>query len=273
VTRLRAYGQWHPWTGAAPVREHVRTLMAAGIGWVRAAELADVSPSTVHHLLYGDPAGGQPPSAQIRPETARRLRAVHPNPANAAGRAYIGASGARRRLQALVTVGHTIRAVAARMDDADESSLTAITRGRPKVSAGMARRIAAIYDQLWSQPPPERTKGERIAAGQARGRAARLGWAPPQAWDDGDDDHLGPHGIDNPDAAPHEWRRPQRKTRPAPELAEDAAEIARTEGIGRDLIAERLGVTRKALDRAIHRAAQHTAAATDDQNQEQETAA
>jgi hypothetical protein len=42
VSRLKLYGRWEPYTGAAPVRDHIRALSAAGIGWKRVAFLAGV---------------------------------------------------------------------------------------------------------------------------------------------------------------------------------------------------------------------------------------
>src|SRR5216684_3904682 len=77
-TRLWAYGHWHPYVGAGPVREHVGQLARSGVGWKRAAALAGVSTGAMSKLLYGGP-GDRPPSRRLRPETAAAILAVRPS--------------------------------------------------------------------------------------------------------------------------------------------------------------------------------------------------
>ena len=60
-----------------PAREHVRELMAAGMGWKRIAELAGLSASTMTNLLYGKP--DRPPSRRIKPSTAAAILSVTAN--------------------------------------------------------------------------------------------------------------------------------------------------------------------------------------------------
>lgn len=87
---------------------------------------------------------------------------------------------------------------------------------------------------------------EKIAAARARNYAWANGWAPPLAWDD--------DVIDLPDGKPAEgWHRSSQTTRPAAELAEDAAELA-GQGYTLKHAAGRLGVSRYALDKALSRA-------------------
>ncbi len=118
-----------------------------------------------------------------------------------------------------------------------------------------APAVAALYDQLWDQPPPQRTRAQRIAAAAVRRAARARGWPPPLGWDDG----TGLHGIDNPAACPAPgWRPDGTHGRPAAALAEDAAELA-CQGYTRAQAADRLGVTRSALDQAFRRARQHAA--------------
>ena len=105
--RMKLYGQWRPYVDAAPAREHLRVLAAAGIGWRRAAELAGVATGAVSKLLYGGP-GDRPPSRGIRPETeqqapGRQGGAGIPQRGSADGRGRYPAPGAgtcRRRLLA-----------------------------------------------------------------------------------------------------------------------------------------------------------------------------
>ncbi len=243
ITRLKAYGRWQPFTDAARVRAHVRHLMAYGIGAARIAALAGVPRSAVIHLLYGDPARGEPPGRRIRSATARRLLAVRPAPENLAATAAVEAAGTRRRLQALVAVGWSGRVLATLLP-MEPAHLNRILRGRPTVAAATARRVRQLYDKLWDQPPPQATRGQRISAARARAHAARQNWPPPLAWDD--------DTIGDPAARPHPWRRPH--THRSADLAADAADLA-ARGYTRTQIAERLGVSRNTLDQAIRRAA------------------
>lgn len=242
VARLKAYGRWQPFTDAAPVREHVRGLMASGLGAARIAALAGISRGTLSHLLYGDPARQLPPSRRIRASAAQQLLAVRPCLDNLASMAAVDAAGTRRRLQALTVTGWSGRMLAGLLP-MEPSNLNAILRGRPAVSAATARRARQLYDELWDQPPPERTRGERISAARARGHAARHHWPPPLAWDD--------DTIDDPAARPHPWRR--ARTQRSRDLAADAAELTAC-GYTRTQIADRLGVPRTTLDQAIRRA-------------------
>jgi len=172
VARLKAYGRWQPFTDAARVRAHVRHLMAYGIGAARIAALAGVPRSAVIHLLYGDPARGEPPGRRIRSATARRLLAVRPAPENLAATAAVEAAGTRRRLQALVAVGWSGRVLATLLP-MEPAHMNRILRGRPTVAAATARRVRQLYDKLWDQPPPQATRGQRISAARARAHAAR----------------------------------------------------------------------------------------------------
>jgi hypothetical protein len=52
-SRQIAYGQWHPWTDAAPVRDHIRQLRQAGASYHAIADAAQVSPSTVRNVMTG----------------------------------------------------------------------------------------------------------------------------------------------------------------------------------------------------------------------------
>ncbi len=243
VARLKAYGRWQPFADAGPVRGHVRRLMGYGIGAARIATLAGVPRSAVLHLLYGDPARGEPPGRRIRIGTARRLLAVCPLPENLAATAAVDAAGSRRRLQALVAAGWSGRVLATLLP-MQPGHLNRILRGRPTVAAATARRVRQLYDKLWDQPPGEATRGQRISAAKARGHAARHNWPPPLAWDD--------DTIDDPAAQPYPWRRP--RARRSADLAADAADLA-ARGYTRTQISERLGVSRNTLDQAIRRAA------------------
>lgn len=247
VSRLKAYGRWSPWADAAPVREHVRDLMASGIGYDRVARAAKVNRSTVARLLYGQPRKEQPPAVRLRHETAARLLAVRADPALLGDHAPVSACGSRRRLRALVACGWPVRRLAGQLGMTPEHASVIIDDAKA-VEAATARRVRDLYDRLWDQPPPQVTRAEKSAAGRARARAVRNRWAPPLAWDD--------DIIDDPAARPHQWKRAQGSRL----AAADVAELDRA-GLSPAEIAGRTGATRAAVGRALSRARNRARAA------------
>lgn len=125
--------------------------------------------------------------------------------------------------------------------------MTAIMRGE-QISVASDQAVRAVYQRLWDQLPPEPgSPHERTAATQARLRAERKGLAPPVAWDD--------EQLDRPDGKPVPgWRRSERTTCRAADLAEDAGFVMKTETCEPKHVAERLGVSRDNLDHALKRA-------------------
>jgi len=240
--RQIVYGRWQPYVDALPVRVHLRELAAAGVGWKRAAALADVSTGAVSRILYGGP-GERPPSQRVRPQTAAAILAVRASADQLAPGALADSTGARRRLQALVATGWS-QARLARLLGMTEANFGAVMR-RDQVTAGTARAVSQLYNRLWNQPPPEHDQRARIAASRARRYAADRGWAPPLAWDD--------DLIDDPSAAPAEgWQGPARRR--SADLAEEAEELFRRESYTREHAAARLGVSLSGLDMALRRA-------------------
>ncbi|OLT13047.1 hypothetical protein BJF79_03875 [Actinomadura sp. CNU-125] len=185
--RMIAYGRWDPWIPADTVRAHVRVLMAQGVPFRRAAKEADVSYYTMERLLYGDSGG--PPPKKIRKDTALRILAVHASPELVSDVASIDSAGTVRRLQALGCLGHPQADLAARLGVRPDHLGRIRRTGR--VSAGVARKVRALYDELWKVRP------EGKAADRARLAARRFGWAPPMAWDDDriDDPKAKPAGV------------------------------------------------------------------------------
>lgn len=241
--RLRAYGQWQPYVDAQPVRDHIAMLARHGIGWQRACRLAGVPTGSVSKLLYGTPT--RPPSRRVRPETANRLLALRPSLDLLADDALTDATGTRRRIQALVTRGFTQQYLAARLG-ADRANFRKplVT---PRVRARTARGVARLYDELWDADPAAFGISARDSR-YARTIAEQNGWAPPAAWDD--------DTIDDPAAQPDLGANARRQAA----LVEDAEFIARTTGVGPDLIAARLGISRDYLD-AVHRRSRELVAA------------
>jgi hypothetical protein len=238
--RRKAYGQWHPFVDARRARDHIAFLREHGIGPDRIANLAGLPPSVMTSLLYG-PAS-RPPVRRIRPDTEEKILAVQPGLDALAGRALVDATGTQRRVQSLIANGWA-EAVLCRRQGFSATTLCKVLV-RPQVSAATARKIRDLYNELWDVPPPQSTPAERHTASLARNRAHRNGWPPPMAWDD--------NQIDDPAAHPADgWQRPKRLA--SADLAAEAAEVIAWTGVSRNVAAERLGVTRHALEKAIAR--------------------
>ncbi|RZU31034.1 hypothetical protein BKA19_0678 [Blastococcus saxobsidens] len=185
VHRAQTFGRWRPFVDAAPVREHLRALRAAGIGVEQIAMLAGISTSHVRELA--DPGrDGDPGIRRVRPETAHQVLRIRVDQANRAPRSHIGATGTRRRLQALIAVGWPHDELATRL--ARSSASLRRSMQSASVTAQTAQHVNDLYEQLWNLRPPQSTDDQRAAADAARAFAAERGWLPPLAWDDIDTD-------------------------------------------------------------------------------------
>lgn len=102
-------------------------------------------------------------------------------------------AGARRRIEALQTLGWSMRDLS-RMLGKHPDRLSVSLKTYDGISPANHALIAGLYDRLWSTPAPQRDKGERISAQRTIARAQREGYLPPLAWDD--------ETIDDPDARP-----------------------------------------------------------------------
>ena len=176
--RLLAYGRWDPWTEAHPVRDHIAHLAAAGIGWMRAAELAGLSSATVSHWLYGH--NGWPPPKQIHADKAAKMLAVKASPESLADRALTDPLITVRRIQTLAADGFPIKYVAERLGR-DATNLSRIMR-QSHVEVGTARAVAALFTELAGTDPAAAGVSARNAT-YARNWAAKKSWAVSAAWD------------------------------------------------------------------------------------------
>lgn len=232
-----AYGRWRPFVDAAPVLQHVRALMAAGMGWKRVAAAAGVSPSTVSKLLYGKAQAG--PSLKMRAHTASRLLAVE---LDVAAGTFVPAAGTQRRLRALACLGwsDTLLAYRLGMTLANYGTLCNL---QTHVTTRRAAQVRALYDDLWDRQPPNATRAERATVTRTLKRAAAAGWVSPLAWDD--------DTIDDPNARPAgvEGGMADRRTR----LVEDVTELV-AQGATVSAACARLGKHRSNLEKTLRRA-------------------
>lgn len=154
---------------AAPVADHIRDLLNAGMGWTRITRAAHCSSSTIKRILGGQDV--------VRRTVADRLLAVKYRPAP--GRT-VNATGTRRRVQALLAIGHPVVNIATE-SGVDHSVIHDVLNGAGNVRGMTFDRLAAAYDWLSQQPP---TDVRPSAVSVSRNRAAREGWRDPQWWED-----------------------------------------------------------------------------------------
>lgn len=178
---------------AGPVRDHVRALQAAGLGYRRVAALAGVSPSTVAKIINRDPSrtDGEP-QRRIEPGTARRILAVQASMDTVSDGGVLDATGTLRRLHALHARGWSRRALAGQLG-VEPNTLSHIERTGTS-SGRLARAVRALYEELWDQAPPSGTPSQRAAVTRTLRWAAERRLPPPAAWDD--------DRIDDPAARP-----------------------------------------------------------------------
>lgn len=202
MRRLKAYGRWD--TGlvdADPVREHLAALSRFGIGWMRAAGLAGVSRSVVRALVWGreEPERRGQMQKRVARRTAERLLAVEPVFENLGDGAKVSARGTARRLRALVALGWSQTKLAEKLGQSIPNLNRLMVRyenrytsdGRVRrvmTTAGHARAVAALFDELCMTPPPHELWRDRIAYARSKRYAADRGWPLPMDWEAGDID-------------------------------------------------------------------------------------
>ncbi|MER5277738.1 hypothetical protein ABT025_18545 [Streptomyces sp. NPDC002809] len=188
--QLVAAGQWEPFVDAEPVREHLRNVNAAGMPYMAICErLGLAQNSSLQHVMWG--RGKYGPGQQVRRETAELVMSYWPSLADFPDGARIDATGTRRRVEALAVRGWPRHMMAERVG-VDESHFRKAV-GRVRVTARLARGVAAVYDAWWDQDPLEHGVSQH-AVSRVLADASRLGFQPAQAWDD--------DTIDDPAAVP-----------------------------------------------------------------------
>ncbi|MHA7145465.1 hypothetical protein ACX80U_12180 [Arthrobacter sp. TmT3-37] len=241
-SRQIAYGRYDSGrVEAGPVREYCFELGRQGISIKRLRTLTGLSSATLGRLMYGVPSQGLSPRARVERETAEKIMAVRPSLDLMAPGHLVPAIGTVRRLQALVCLGYSITRLGNRISMT--GSNTTKVMQQDEVTARTALAVRALYDELWNKPAPCSDQRSRQSASRARNYARRNGFAPPLAWDD--------ETIDDPAAKP-EGITPTKLTTRAHRM-EDLEHLLET-GTGYAEILTRLGMTRSALDQAIHRA-------------------
>lgn len=202
--RLVGYGTWEPLRDAEPVRQHIAALRAAGYSLPDIQRKARISSATLARLLYD---GVNKRAKRIRPEVADRVLAVPVTTAPVKPSTIIDATGTRRRLQALVAMGWTLRALGPQLGF-HPRRLTDLIHA-DQVLASTARRIADGYRTMQTRDPRDHGVPDR-SINMARNLAAREGWHGPLAWDDIDDPACKPEKVKPYEAAAKYERDPDR---------------------------------------------------------------
>ena len=159
------------------VRAHIGALLDAGWSAPGIAAAAGVGRAVVYKLADGQ--------ATVRRESAARILAVAVTSAPRRSdddEVFVPATGTRRRIRALMAIGWRHADMQAHCGS--PTSVIASQKGC-WVTWRTRQRVAAMYDALSMTPGP---------SDAVRRRAARLGYAPPLAWDD--------DTIDDPAATP-----------------------------------------------------------------------
>ncbi|MET9517472.1 hypothetical protein [Streptomyces sp. NPDC002994] len=215
LNRSRGIPNRLPATEAA---EHIQRLRQT-MSW---ADLRDASGCSAAHLR--NIASGREP--RINRHTHNKILTVQPSPR---GYLYIDALGSRRRIQALMSCGHSQYVIAAAAGTT-QYRIGLICNGQATVRLHLAQRITAAYGQL-ANSEGSSTRGRNVAA--------KNGWAGPDYWDDGD--------FDNPDFQPADGATPRYIV-----LAENGLELEQ-QGHTREQAAERLRVSKINLQQSISR--------------------
>lgn len=183
-------GQWEPFVDAQPVRDHLKKVKEAGMPiWALCQRLGLPHESSLQYVLYG--RGEYGPGQTVRRETAELVLSYWPSLQDFPDTARIDPTGTRRRVQALAVRGWSRVAMAREIGMSGAAFKKACHKER--VTARLARQVAALYDAWWDVDPiaygiPARSV-ERV-----RADAVRSGFHGPLEWDD--------DTIDDPQAVP-----------------------------------------------------------------------
>jgi DNA-binding CsgD family transcriptional regulator len=193
---LVAAGAWEPFVDAEPVREHLRKVNAAGMPYMAICErLGLAQSSSLQHLMWG--RGEYGPGQQVRRETAELVMSYWPSLDDFPDAARIDATGTRRRVEAMAVRGWPRHMMAEQVGTVESHFRKAA--GRSRVTARLARRVAALYDAWWDKDPLEHGVPMRSVS-RVRADAARQGFRSALAWDDDTIDD--PNAVPLTDAAP-----------------------------------------------------------------------
>jgi lambda repressor-like predicted transcriptional regulator len=205
-----------------PVRRHIHVLRGRGYGMNAISELSGVTATTLWNVMSGR-------YETVRYRTSAAVLAV-PVPCRIApGVANVPSVGTVRRIKALARVGFSMMFIADRFGVTVQ--LLSRMLKQDLVSALWAHRIDVLFEELHMIPGGGPSEVSRLMA-------AAKGWPAPLEWNEDE--------IDDPTAQPN---TSVEKT-PFPVRYEEMRDYL---GLSHEMIADRLGITPKSLERQIHR--------------------
>ncbi|MEW2415343.1 helix-turn-helix domain-containing protein [Streptomyces sp. NPDC046866] len=203
------------------VTSHILKLQASGMSIRQIAAAADSDPTTVrYHAERRLP--------RIRRATAAKILAVQPD--RFAGDSWVPAFASQRRCRALYAAGHGSHCIAAADPGLRPRTVEHLVSGsRQFITAANDRAVTRAYQLLSTRTGQSQ---------RAINRARTEGWLGPAWWDD---DEFG-----NPTYEPEVSDVPRYVAH-----VENCLELEQ-QGYSREQIAERLGITRDTLQRALY---------------------
>ncbi|QGN33959.1 hypothetical protein [Microlunatus sp. Gsoil 973] len=183
------------WVDAAPVREHVRRLLDAGLTKPQIGRRSGIAPNTITALMEG--VHGRGPSLRVRRTTAGQLLAVEPELVGPEDGGWVDPIGTMRRLRSLVALGWLVKVLAQKSALPANTFWPILDERATVIRVGTRDRVISLYEQLTRQPAPPPSMGSTWA----RNRAARRAWPLPCVWSG--------NGIDAPDARPVDAHYPK----------------------------------------------------------------
>ncbi|WP_230536429.1 hypothetical protein [Streptomyces sp. OUCMDZ-3434] len=215
---------------ATQTRVWIHRLIAHGWSRAQIASASGIPVSTVSGI-----AGSLQKTSRRNAAAIQSIRLAPPRTG------MIDATGTRRRIRALMVLGHRL------VDIEDASGVdrrTAQTHAAGRhttIHADLARQIAGAYRNLMLTPG---------ASDRTRGLAAARGWHGPLAWGD----------IDDPACEPEIDERPAGPGRPE-QIDDERVQHLVRDGHSNTQIAVRLGCSKRAVERSRRRTKQKETAA------------
>lgn len=169
-------GHIQEYVDAGPIAQHIRRLVRDGWEYADIAKVSGVSEPTIGRVRRGV-------TKRVETETADAILGTLPRMRDRANPSrMVNAVGVRRRIRALVAVGWTVREIARRVGKTP-SQMWWYER-QDMVTVATHAMVAAVYDEMWAETPPQATAEQRRIYKRARTHAANRGWPSPLAWDD-----------------------------------------------------------------------------------------
>lgn len=214
-------------------RAHIERLQANHWTFQQIAAAGGVSESAAYAIAAGQPGA--------RASTVIGILSV---PITSKQEQTVDATGTRRRIQALMCIGHSCPAIAKRTGYSDDWMRRIAAGWVHTVPASTATAIARTYRELVAQPG---------TSTKARAHARAHAWHGPLAWD----------RIDDPDCQPEtEHRTSRAKNGGKRKVFADPARVAELTAAGKSAqqIADELGCHKRTVVRARGRAEMAVAA-------------